>query len=297
MKKYKVNDEIIEAISITDAVKKYKDSIKDEVYVIFRKNGKLMGTFEENYNQRIMNANKIANLSAFSSPQQAIDYLKKYAGGSAYTFKVIDSDYTEVYDEDIDELSVEEQKAIEDYRKAIKGTTDPKLLALYAHILKEEVEHLEELQNAKNGNFEDSMGSEVRAWWKEVERWNTSHGDKYSIDNRGADDEELLAAMFDMLLELKKDSPELYNSGKRIYNKYAMSKLTDSFQPNLGTRFTFEGTGNKEYIVTNTNVKDPYDNKNEHCFEYCELTNSGKQINPRIMRYKTAMADPRLKVL
>lgn len=44
-------------------------------------------------------------------------------------------------------LSDEEKQAIEDYKEAISGTTDLKLLKLYAHILQEEIEHLEELEN------------------------------------------------------------------------------------------------------------------------------------------------------
>lgn len=48
---------------------------------------------------------------------------------------------------DIDKLSDEERKAIEDYKEAIAKTKDVKLLKLFAHILKEETEHLEELQN------------------------------------------------------------------------------------------------------------------------------------------------------
>lgn|SRR5574344_301591 len=57
------------------------------------------------------------------------------------------SDASIIYDSDIEELTAEERKAIKDYKEAIANTKDPKLLKLFAHILKEEVEHLEELQN------------------------------------------------------------------------------------------------------------------------------------------------------
>ena len=57
-------------------------------------------------------------------------------------------------DSDIDELSDEERKAIEDYKEAIAKTKDVKLLKLFAHILKEETEHLEELQS---GETKDSI--------------------------------------------------------------------------------------------------------------------------------------------
>lgn len=55
--------------------------------------------------------------------------------------QVTDSDAETEY------LSQEEEQAIEDYKNAIAKTKDVKLLRIYAHILKEEVEHLEELQN------------------------------------------------------------------------------------------------------------------------------------------------------
>lgn len=51
---------------------------------------------------------------------------------------------------EIDYLTEEEKQAVEDYREAIKKTTNPKLLEVYAHILKEETEHIKELQEAKN---------------------------------------------------------------------------------------------------------------------------------------------------
>ena len=59
-----------------------------------------------------------------------------------------------ISDESIEELSEEERQAIEDYKKAIAETNDPKMLKLFAHILKEETEHLEELQT---GEMEDSF--------------------------------------------------------------------------------------------------------------------------------------------
>lgn len=55
---------------------------------------------------------------------------------------------------DINMLTAEEQKAIADYKKAIAKTKDPQLLKLFGHILKEEVEHLEELENEE---VEDSI--------------------------------------------------------------------------------------------------------------------------------------------
>ena len=75
------------------------------------------------------------------------------------------------------------------------------------------------------------MGKDVRAWWDEVERWNSHQYSPLSIDNRGADDEDLLISMFDILTnELKTKAPELYKKGKRIYNRYAQSKINEAVE-------------------------------------------------------------------
>lgn len=52
-------------------------------------------------------------------------------------------------DSEIEYLTQEEEQAVEDYRKAIQNTTNPKLLEIYSHILQEETEHIRELQEAK----------------------------------------------------------------------------------------------------------------------------------------------------
>lgn len=57
--------------------------------------------------------------------------------------KILDSATKE-----IEYLTKEEERAVDDYRKAIAGTTNPKLLELYKHILDEELEHIRELENA-----------------------------------------------------------------------------------------------------------------------------------------------------
>ena len=71
-------------------------------------------------------------------------------------------------DDYLDFLIVQEKKAVEDYRKGISNTNDPKLIELYNHILQEEIEHIEELKNAKNGEFtsdavDDSIEKKVRS--------------------------------------------------------------------------------------------------------------------------------------
>ena len=46
-------------------------------------------------------------------------------------------------------LTEEERKAIEDYKKAIAATSDPKMLGIFAHLLQEETEHIGELSEAE----------------------------------------------------------------------------------------------------------------------------------------------------
>ena len=60
--------------------------------------------------------------------------------------------------EEIDYLTEEEEKAVDDYRQAIANTNNPKLLKLYQHILGEELEHIEELSSAEV--VEDSIKDE-----------------------------------------------------------------------------------------------------------------------------------------
>lgn len=64
---------------------------------------------------------------------------------------------------DFDYLLAEERKAVNDYRTAISQTDDPKLLTVLSHILKEETEHIEELEAARKGVYEDKglMDAEV----------------------------------------------------------------------------------------------------------------------------------------
>ena len=72
--------------------------------------------------------------------------------------KMLDSPNTRVKpkDSEIDELTQEEQQAVEDYREAIKNASNPKLLEIYSHILQEETEHLQELAKAKE--VDDACG-------------------------------------------------------------------------------------------------------------------------------------------
>lgn len=80
-------------------------------------------------------------------------------------------------------------------------------------------------------SIHDGMESEVRAWWDKVETWNQKDN-KYNIDNYGASAREMLGAMFDMLIDLKRENPSLYQEGKKIYNRYSTySKFNDGRAP------------------------------------------------------------------
>ena len=50
----------------------------------------------------------------------------------------------------IEYLTEEEERAVEDYKKAIQSTSNPTLLKMFQHILQEELEHIEELDGVKN---------------------------------------------------------------------------------------------------------------------------------------------------
>lgn len=82
---------------------------------------------------------------------------------SGYSRSVKEGDCKDASGVDFDYLLAEERKAVEDYREAIAQTTDAKLLTVLSHILKEETEHIEELEAARNGIYEDKglMDAEV----------------------------------------------------------------------------------------------------------------------------------------
>ena len=72
--------------------------------------------------------------------------------------KIIDADnelnaVKKYKNSEIDYLIQEENKAVNDYKNAIKNTNDTKLIELYQHILDEELEHIRELTAAKENNI------------------------------------------------------------------------------------------------------------------------------------------------
>lgn len=124
-----------------------RDSVKDSKYVIFRRHDRsYLGNGARSWVNK-----ESKNIDFYNSKNEALKDLKEYVDD--YDAEVIEFKDS-IKDDDIEELSEEEKKAIEDYKAAIANTTDPKLLKIFGHILKEEVEHLEELQNEE---LEDSI--------------------------------------------------------------------------------------------------------------------------------------------
>lgn len=150
MKSYKIGNRVIQADSVFNALKIHKmldSQIKDD-------NSKKIENQIKNYlvhmrsNYVLSDYDKEEVLSVARRLGYNLRAGEKLSNGMTRYYKDSIED-----DEIIGALSEEERQAIEDYRKAIAGTNDPKMLQLYAHILKEEVEHLEELKNAENGDF------------------------------------------------------------------------------------------------------------------------------------------------
>ncbi len=83
---------------------------------------------------------------------------------------------------------------------------------------------------AKKCNEEiDKKGEkDIIAWWEDVEKWNSENGSPFNVDNDKSDIEGMHSAMFDMLRELKDKAEDLYKRGKKIYNRYAFSKINES---------------------------------------------------------------------
>lgn len=185
MKKYKIGNRIITADSIISAVKiskmldstVVKASMKDEYFKyrgasIYKHPSKelyMIEGFGETY-------------SSLQEAKKAID--KDISHGIRY-----DSDNSE-----IEYLTEEEERAVEDYRKAIAGTTNSKLLELYKHILDEELEHIQELQEADVEDSVKDWAPPYAIWVKKDGKWiifggaNSTNVDKRRFLNSGYED-------------------------------------------------------------------------------------------------------------
>lgn len=179
MKKYKIGNRIIKADSPTKAlqINKMLDSTKDDVSYDSRlynamseirelcvKNNWYTKGSTADYSKMLKGANDgwtiaelakdIASHSDGVWTSDVAKEIRRFAEKNHLEVKnyVKDNDESE-----IDKLSEEERQAIEDYKNAIMKTNDVKLLKLFAHILKEETEHLEELQSEE---VEDSVNDD-----------------------------------------------------------------------------------------------------------------------------------------
>lgn len=134
--KYKIKNHIIDAKSPVEALKIHKlltSKVKDaKNYKIYQKTpwGEVfIAEWEHNSKEEAV--------------KEFLEFNPKYANRGVIIAK--DS----VKDNDLDYLTEEEERAVDDYRKAIENTSNPKLLKLYQHILEEELEHIDELTSAE----------------------------------------------------------------------------------------------------------------------------------------------------
>ena len=140
--KYKIKNHLIDAKSPVEALKIHKllDNVKDAD--LPKKGDK----YSDKYHTYIIKA----TYSPFGH-LSVVDLTREDGKDFTVSANEFERHFTKVNDvkddDDIDYLSEEEAQAIEDYKKAIANTKDVKLLKLFAHILKEETEHLEELQS------------------------------------------------------------------------------------------------------------------------------------------------------
>lgn len=151
MKKYKIGNRIVTADSMIEAVKivKMLDSPTTKVKAKdadVRETARYLWTWLDPHEIRFNSSQELQ--SFYSSLKRAIsDMLED--GYRKHVEMLKKRGLDSANDVTIDELTKEEQQAVEDYREAIRNTSNPKLLKIYSHILEEETEHLQELAQAK----------------------------------------------------------------------------------------------------------------------------------------------------
>lgn len=165
MKKYKIGNRIITANSPVEAVKVSKmldSSVVKASMKDFRPNDVRVGLkFEyDGVKGQIVSSRRVEKCSE-GFCMADVYYTAQMSNGKKFElnsdtfceyyrrgrFNIIDS-MKNSENSEIEYLTEEEERAVEDYRNAIAGTTNPKLLELYKHILDEELEHIKELQEA-----------------------------------------------------------------------------------------------------------------------------------------------------
>ena len=76
------------------------------------------------------------------------------------------------------------------------------------------------MESLNESAFPPKAKKEISDWWKEVEAWNKKKKE-YNIENDYDDVQGMHTAMWDMLSELKNKDKDLYEKGRKIYNKYS----------------------------------------------------------------------------
>lgn len=92
----------------------------------------------------------------------------------------------------------------------------------------------------------------VEKWWSDVEKWNSENGSPYTINNGDPSDEDyfdsMVAAMFDMVRDLKGKDEDLYKRGRRLYNMYApFSSIAESVEKK--DKYVYFLTDGKDNII------------------------------------------------
>lgn len=147
-------------------------------------------------------------------------------------------------------------------------------------IVKDEYGDLEVIPEEKDHSpIKESKESDVKGWWDEVEKWNAENGNKYTIDNEDADVEDMRVAMWDMLMELKGVAPELYQKGKKIYNKYRVfTKITEGKRSNKRT-FRYDVGDNKYSFYCETE-------DTRYGFRHlCSMFLRGQEVGDSVKKY------------
>ena len=116
-------------------------------------------------------------------------------------------------------------------------------------------------ESAIDKKFSKKDAKAIIDWWKEVEDANDAMGWGYRIEGEDYDDiEGWHSAMYDMLVDLKElGASDLFNRGKKLYNKYAWSKYNESLEESSNTVYSYICTpkdGNKKKFKTFNNKED-----------------------------------------
>lgn len=133
----------------------FKDSTKDDL-------GTDVSEYQKWVDYDMKRYHKISGDTMYKIKKAGLDVVKdRYGDYEVIAHRRDEEKVEDDGEEDISYLSKEEEQAIDDYKKAIANTKDPVLLRLFSHILKEEIEHLEELQNEE---VEDSVKDETNLY-------------------------------------------------------------------------------------------------------------------------------------